>query len=214
MSEPSTEVSAEARLQDIVDRAVERAIADLTTNIHPPGLPGPPGPPGTPAGNNGVNGWIIEDLDITTVHDLSDPTNTLVKSLQNHTYHHDIHIFIEHLKDLQAIKGEDLVRNKIHASLRGSALDWYTVELTDFERRSLRQLPLVDGWYTMLVNRFKLRTSEALGKLTALSFGPAEVHQGRSVRPFAQAVSDTLKLLTSDLNATRSPRLGPSCIQT
>jgi hypothetical protein len=208
MSEPSTEVSAEARLQDIVDRAVERAIAALTTNLHPPGPLGPPGPFGTLVGNNGVNGWIIEDLDITTVHDLSDPTNTLVKSL------HDIHIFIEHLKDLQAIKGEDLVRNKIHASLRGSALDWYTVELTDFERRSLRQLPLVDGWYTMLVNRFKPRTSEALGKLTALSFGPAEVHQGRSVRPFAQAVSDTLKLLTSDLNATRSPRLGPSCIQT
>jgi hypothetical protein len=52
---------------------------------------------------------------------------------------------VERLKDLQAIKGEDLVRINIHASLRGSALDWYTVELTDFERRSLRQLPLVDG---------------------------------------------------------------------
>jgi hypothetical protein len=95
---------------------------------------------------------------------------------------------VEGLEDLQAIKGEDLVPNNIHASLRGSALDWYTVELTDFERRSLRQLPLVDRWYTMLVNRFRLRTSEALGKLTALSFGPAEVYQGRSVRAFAQAV--------------------------
>ena len=29
--------------------------------------------------------------------------------------------------------------------------------------------------------------SEALGKLTTLSFGPAEVHQGRSVRAFSQA---------------------------
>jgi hypothetical protein len=42
------------------------------------------------------------------------------------------------------------LRNNIHASLRGSALDWYTVELIGFERRSLRQLPLVDGWYAML----------------------------------------------------------------
>ena len=56
---------------------------------------------------------------------------------------------MERLEDLQAIRGEDLVRNNIHARIRSSALDWYTVELTDFERRPLRQLPLVDGWYTM-----------------------------------------------------------------
>ncbi|KAN0086940.1 hypothetical protein V8E54_000628 [Elaphomyces granulatus] len=181
MSESSTEASTEARIQAIVDRAVERAIAALTRNLPPPG------PQGPPAGNNGVNGWRIEDLGYFNP-DLSDPADAPVKFLQNHTYYRDVYVFVERLKDLQAIKGEDLVRNNIHASLRGSALDWYTVELTDFERRSLRQLPLVDGWYTMLVNRFKLRPSEALGKLTTLSFAPAEVHQGRSVRAFAQAV--------------------------
>ena len=53
------------------------------------------------------------------------------------------------MERLQAIRGEDLVRNDVHASIRSSALDWYTVELTDFERRPLCQLPLVDGWYTM-----------------------------------------------------------------
>ena len=187
MDGPSAQASAEARLQEIVDRAVERAIAALARNPPPPGLPGPLGPQGTPAGNNGVNGWKIEDLGYFNP-DLSDPADAPVKFLQNHTYYRDVCVFVERLEDLQAIKGDDLVRNNIYASLRGSALDWYTVELTDFERRSLRQLPLVDGWYAMLVNRFKLRTSEALGKLTALSFGPAEVHQGRSVRAFAQAV--------------------------
>ena len=78
--------------------------------------------------------------------DLSDPADAPVKSLQNHTYYHDVCVFVERLEDLQAIKGEDLVPNNIHASLRGSALDWYTVELTDFERQSLLQLPLYSRW--------------------------------------------------------------------
>ena len=91
--------------------------------------------------------------------DLSEPVDAPVKSLQNHTYYRGVYVFyvlVERLKDLQVIKGEDLVRNNIYTSLHDNALDWYTVEPTDFERRSLRQLPLVDGWDTMLVNRFKL----------------------------------------------------------
>ena len=82
-----------------------------------------------PVGDNGVNGWRIEDLGYFNP-DLSDPADSPVKSLQNHTYYRDVCVFVERLEDLQAIKGEDLVRNNIHASLRGSALDWYTVELS------------------------------------------------------------------------------------
>ena len=80
------------------------------------------------------------------------------------------------------------MRSNIHASLRGTALDWYTVQLTEFERRSLRRLPLSDGWYAVLVARFKLRASQALNKLRDLSYSPEEVLKGKSVRAFAQAV--------------------------
>jgi len=78
---------------------------------------------------NGTNGWRIEDGYFNP--GLSDPGDAAVKSLQNHTYYRDVYVIVERLKDLQAIEGEDLVRNNIHASLRGCALDWYTVELTD-----------------------------------------------------------------------------------
>jgi len=193
MPEPLNEDRIRAIVADAVAAAFARNISPEGPQ-GPPGPAGPPGPQGPVGGNgnngtdgNGTNGWRIEDLGYFNP-DLSDPGDAPVKSLQNHTYYRDVYVFVERLKDLQAIKGEDLVRNNIHASLRGSALDWYTVELTDFERRSLRQVPLVDGWYTILVNRFKLRPSEALGKLTTLSFGPSEVQQGRSVRAFAQAV--------------------------
>ena len=113
LSEPPTEASAQARLQ-----VLERAIAALTRNLPapgPPGSPDPPGPQGTTAGNNGANGWRIEDLgyfnpDLSDP-DLSDPADAY-RTIQDHTYHHDIYVFVERLKDLQAIKGEDLVRNK------------------------------------------------------------------------------------------------------
>ncbi|KAN0076225.1 hypothetical protein V8E54_006367 [Elaphomyces granulatus] len=100
-----------------------------------------------------------------------------MKTIGNHTHYRDVYVFIERLKDLQAIKGEELVRNSIHASLRGTALDWYTVELTEFKRRSLRHMPLSKGWYSMLVARFKLRASQALNKIFHLSYGPEEYNQ-------------------------------------
>jgi len=53
--------------------------------------------------------------------DLSDPASSPCRT----TLIPCVYVFVERLKDLQAIKGEDLVRNNIHASLRGSALDWY-----------------------------------------------------------------------------------------
>jgi hypothetical protein len=201
------------RFRAIVANAVA---AVFGRNISPQGPQGPQGPVGGNGNNgtagNGTNGWRIEDLGYFNPG-LSDPGDAAVKSLQNHTYYRDVYVFVERLNDLQAIKGEDLVLNNIHASLRGSALDWYTVELTDFERRSLRQLPLVDGWYVMLINRFKLRPSEALGKLTT----PLDLRKYSKVARLEhlhKLFSGIPKLLTSHLNTTRSPRLGPSYTQT
>ena len=175
----------EDEIKAIVAEAVAAAFA---SNISPPGPPSPPRPQGPPAannGNNGTNGWRIEDLGYFNP-DLPDPADTPVKTISSHTYYRDVYVFVERLKDLQAIKGEELVRSNIHASLRGTALDWYTVQLTEFERRSLRRLPLSDGWYAVLVARFKLKVSQALNKLRDLSYGPEL--KGKSARAFVQTV--------------------------
>ena len=180
----TTESLTKDEIKAIVAEAVTAALAG---NISPPGPPGPQGPPAASNGNNGANGWRIEDLGYFNP-DLPDPADTPVKTISSHAYYRDVYVFVEHLKDLQAINGEELVRSNIHASLRGTALDWYTVELTEFERRSLRRLPLSDGWYAVLVARFRLRASQALNKLRDLSYGPEEVLKGKSARAFAQTV--------------------------
>ena len=82
MSESSAEASYETRLQAIVDKAVERAIAALTRNLPPPG---------PPAEGNGVNGLRIEDLGYFNP-DLSEPADAPVKSLRNNTYCHGVYV--------------------------------------------------------------------------------------------------------------------------
>ena len=132
-------------LSEDIFRAIVADAAAFARNISSQGTPpGPPGPPGhSPQsshgnGNNGGNGnassnWRVENLGYFNP-DLADPADVPVKTISNHTHYRDFYVFIERLKDLQAIKGEEPVRNNIHASLRGTALDWYTVELTELER--------------------------------------------------------------------------------
>ena len=101
----------------------------------------------------------------------------------------DVLVFLDRLRDLAILKGDDIVRSNIHASpIRGSALAWYSTELTDFERSSLRHMPLEEGWFKMLRQRFKMRPSMALAKLTEATYTPADVRAGKSVRSFAQSI--------------------------
>ena len=111
-----------------------------------------------------------------------------MRTVANQTHYRDVLVFLDRLRDLAILKGDDIVRSNIHASLRGSALAWYSTELTDFERSSLRHMPLEEGWFKMLRQRFKMRPSMALAKLTEATYTPADVRAGKSVRSFAQSI--------------------------
>ncbi|OJD20534.1 hypothetical protein ACJ73_08134 [Blastomyces percursus] len=71
--------------------------------------------------------------------------------------HRNVNVFADRVRDMALAKGEEVVRNNVHVALRGATLDWYTLELTELEKRSLRVLSLQDGWIASLVNRFKPR---------------------------------------------------------
>ena len=59
-----------------------------------------------------------------------------------------------------------LVKENIATSLRGSALEWYTSELSDFDRNALNNDPGIKSWVNTLSHCFKVPTSVALGLLT------------------------------------------------
>ncbi|OJD20531.1 hypothetical protein ACJ73_08131 [Blastomyces percursus] len=121
--------------------------------------------------------WRTEDLGFFHP-DLFDNADAAVKTYNNQTYYRNVYVFADRVRDMALAKGEEVVRNNVHAALRGAALDWYTVELTELEKRSLRVLSLQDGWIASLVNRFKPRAADALDKIAKAKYGMTQVMQG------------------------------------
>lgn len=78
-----------------------------------------------------------------------------VISISHCTYYRDVYTFVDRLCDMVQLKGEDAVRAYTSACLKGAALEWYTSELTEFEKESLCDRPLENAWIPMLIRRFK-----------------------------------------------------------
>ena len=81
-------------------------------------------------------------------------------------YYRNVVLFVQRLQNLVTFKGVALVKANIATSFRGSALEWYISELSDFNRDALNNDPSVESWINTLSHRFKVPTSVALGLLT------------------------------------------------
>jgi Aspartyl protease len=176
-----------AQVQEIIAEAL--AAVHITQPAHqgPPGPPGPEGPPGPQGPKADSTSWKVEDLGFFSP-DLTDPKDQPIKSVGTQVHYRDVYVFTDRLKDFATIKGEELVKSNVHASLRGSALDWYSTELTDREKRYLRLATLQDGWIDSLIQRFKPRTALALNKLTEARYALSDLRDGTSPRAFAQTI--------------------------
>ena len=98
-----------------------------------------------------------------------------------YVYYRDVYVFVDRLKDL-AMQHD--VKQVISSCFRGSALMWYSMELTDLERTGLRNSdPAL--WYTTLINRFKTRTSVALSQLVGQTYSLHDIKH-TSPRAFIQ----------------------------
>jgi hypothetical protein len=70
-------------------------------------------------------------------------------------YYRNVFIFKERIKDVAKVKAEQAVRLNLHTCLQGTALEWYSWKLTQFEKHFLRELSLEHGWITLLIKHFK-----------------------------------------------------------
>ncbi|KAJ5770704.1 uncharacterized protein N7511_002755, partial [Penicillium nucicola] len=80
---------------------------------------------------------------------------------------------VSQLRAQVPLKTEAGVRANIQSCLREAAQEWYMIELSDLERKTLRIYPLEDddGWFKELENWFKQRASSALKQLLSVSRG-------------------------------------------
>lgn len=180
------------QVQAVIAAAASAAVAQYVRDNPPQGQPGPPGPPGDrgPAGTDGLvgaNGALKADDVGFFDPSYEDPTNTNspVVSVGRHVFYRDVYAFEDRLKDLVHLKGEDKVREVLPTCFRGSALIWHSTQLTELEKRGLRNFS-VGQWCETLVEKFKERTATALEHLKADHYTMADARQGRAPREFAQ----------------------------
>lgn len=116
-------------------------------------------------------------------------------------FYKDVYAFTDRLKDMEAGHGADAVRSLLPSCLRGSAREWHTIELTSFEKDSLRTAPIA-SICNLLIRRFKEPGSVALKRLQTARYGFREAQSGLSPHAFALQVFRHAKaaMYTSDYN--------------
>ncbi len=138
-----------------------------------PSTPPPPNPDASPKAllpadslPKATERWNQADLGYFDPHlDRAHGEGEIV-SVGKDVYYRNVVLFIQHLQSLVTFRGAALVKANIATSLQGSALEWYTSELSDFDCDALNNDPGVKSWINTLSYRFKVPTSVALGLLT------------------------------------------------
>ena len=177
------------------------ALQGLLRSLPGPGPQGPPGEAG-PAGVDGVDGappgqprWNPSDLGFFDPMYESKSVNTgsPLEHTGKETYFRDVHLFIERAKDLAVTKGDALVRDNLWMSLRGTALEWWTAELSPTEKRITRLGNSVEEWTTLLLGRFKQPTTIAIDVVLRERYTMRDASSRREPREYAQKILRSAK---------------------
>ena len=183
------------QLQQDINAAVQRAVTQALQHLQipagpagPPGDPGPQGPAGEPSTSTSSDRWNPSDLGYFDPHlDKSYGEGEIV-TVGKDTYFRNVILFTERLRDVAAVKGSLAVKTNLNTALRGTALLWYTTELSDLEKLGLRAGNDIEEWCKVLLRRFKESTGVALSHLTAEKYTLADARNQREPSGYVQAV--------------------------
>lgn len=134
-------------------------------------------------------GFFDSHYDGKTVHSGAPPIEYTGKD----TYFRDIHLFLDRAKQFMPAKGAETVRDNLWLSLRGTALSWWTSELSDTERRIVTYGKDLDEWSKLLTRRFKQPSFVAMESLLKESYTLKDAAAKREPREFAQRMLRTAK---------------------
>ncbi len=106
-------------------------------------------------------------------------------SVGKDVYYRNVVLFVQRLQSLVTFKEAALVKANITTSLRNSALELYTSELSNFDRDALNNNLGVKSWVNTLSHCFKVPTSVAFDLLTDETYS---LDNARAQRPPAHYV--------------------------
>lgn len=188
-------------IETVIANAIARYIRE-----NPPvqGLQGPPGPPGDPGaagaaaatGNNGTPRFQANDVGFfDPFYDgKSSDTGAGIEHAGKDTYFRDVTIFIDRIKDVARVKGSELLRNNLQICLRGEALEWYTCQLTDNEKRLLTYGNNCEEWSSALLERFGPTKASGMATIVKEKYTLNDAMRHREPREYAMAIIRAAKV--------------------
>ena len=183
LEQETTRLMQNPTIQDMLQRMINQAVANVATT---PGAQGPQGPPG-PAGLDARgNPGKLKPEDVGWFNPEAPGEGDIVAD-GKYTIYKDVFAFTERLADMCAHYGEEETRKVIYACLKGSAQRWQSNELNSLEKKAFQNMT-VNEWREQLVKRFKERRPKALAELQAITYGYNEARKGETPRQFAQRV--------------------------
>ncbi len=183
---PTFSAAQRSEIADIVAAAV-RAIQMQQPTPPPTSETHPIGQGSTPTGF--TKEWTADDIGF---FDPGLEGDGPVVNVGRHVFYRDIYAFVDRLKDMMNLRGEDKLRAVLPQCFRGSALIWHSTELSDMEKDLLRQASL-SSWYQAMINRFKQRTPMALASLQQSRYTMTDAQSGKDPRLFAQDIFRSAK---------------------
>ncbi|KAJ5726222.1 uncharacterized protein N7483_007579 [Penicillium malachiteum] len=167
----SEEVPAPAK--DIKRHRLEKPQDPTPDPIHPPWL------------------WSTEEVGYFYPDYNADTEHFRVKgSNQSHaTVFYNAEAFVSHLRGLIVFQPAQTIQTNIHLCLRDDALDWYNTELSDAERKDLRDLPMEhkNGWFNQILNRFRISPIMTSSYLSSHVSGKTICASARNIVRYAKA---------------------------
>ena len=164
----------------------------------PAGPPGPPGPPGQDAAGNGSSSPRFQASDIGFFDPFYDGKSSDTAPGMEHagkdTYFRDVTVFIDRIKDVARVKGPELVRNNLQICLRGEALEWYTSQLTDNEKRLMTYGNDVEEWSRALLERFGPTKASGMAIIVKERYSLGDAMRHREPREYAMAIIRAAKV--------------------
>lgn len=127
-----------AQRQELMD-IVAAALRMHRGGVDSPG-PNPISSPGLGAGpdSNEIKTWISEEIGFFDSD--GEMLEGSISTIERHVFYRDIYVFVDRLKDMAPLRGEDKLRIVIPQCLRGSAIVWHTTELSDMKKTYLRDV--------------------------------------------------------------------------
>jgi transposase InsO family protein len=119
---------------------------------------------------------------------LPEPSDAAVVTIGKEVYYRDVNKFITRVRDVAAARGEAVLQQHLFGNLRGAAMDWYTDQIDEKVKLTLRFFPLEQGWIEKLSDRFKPAFDEAIDKLNQMRITVSDIKNGADVSSFASEV--------------------------